>query len=81
MNYLVIFHTFSGVMALERVMKKRHIENETMPAPRALSTDCGVALKFSIDNLDEFLKTISTENIHRIYKVSKSTHEMVFEND
>jgi len=80
MNYLVIFHTFSGVMALERYMKKNKIECETMPAPRALSVDCGVALRFQSENLMKIISEVSTENIHRRYEVN-DTYHLVFEND
>ena len=79
MKYLVIFHTFSGVLYLEKYMKKHGLQYETMPAPRELSIDCGVSLIFTHDNFEEFIESINTENIHRIY-IEESKH-LVFENN
>lgn len=80
MSYLVIFHTFSGVMALERYMKKNNIVCETMPAPRELSVDCGVALRFESEKYENIIEEVSTENIHRIYDIN-DTYHLIFEND
>jgi|GEM_PF-877655 len=79
--YLVIFHTFSGVMQLEKVLKSKSIAFETLPAPRKLSTDCGVAIRFHVDDLEDFLGGIKTTNIHRIYQVDDTSEDLVFEND
>lgn len=78
MRYLVIFHTFSGVMYLEKEIKKRKWPYETMPAPRKLSTDCGVAIVFETEGIDEFISSINTENIQRIYLYESDT--LIFEN-
>lgn len=77
MKYRVIFHTFSGVLALEKFMKKHDISYETMPAPRALSVDCGVALVFDYD-YNFVIEHASTNNIHRIYDMDD---HMVYENE
>lgn len=80
MKHLVIFHTFSGVMALEKILKKRKMSYETMPAPRHLSTDCGVAILVELKDLNCFLETINLDNIHRIYTMDHGQHDLVFEN-
>jgi len=79
MKYLVIFHTFSGVLYLEKYMKKKGIEYETMPAPRELSIDCGVALTFMSHDLQMVIEDVNVENIHRIYEVD--TNKLVYENN
>ncbi|MCH4889939.1 DUF3343 domain-containing protein [Acidaminobacter sp. JC074] len=79
MKYLVIFHTFSGVLYLEKYMKKQGIEYETMPAPRELSVDCGVALTFVHDDFNKVIGEIHVENIHRIYEVDANI--LVYENN
>ena len=80
MTYLVIFHTFSGVMSLEKELKKRGIHHESMPAPRQLSTDCGVAIKFSTDNINTFLSSVAKDNIHRVFLIKGKEYELVYEN-
>lgn len=78
MKYIVIFHTFSGVMSLEKFLKKKGIEYMTMPAPRELSVDCGVAVTFKGD-YQLVLKEGPVHNIHRIYTANDK--KMIFEND
>lgn len=80
MKYLVIFYTFSGVMQLERLLKKKTMFYETMPAPRKLSTDCGVAIVFDCDNIQAFLEEVNTTNIHRVYHMNENEYELVYEN-
>lgn len=81
MKYLVIFHTFSGVMQLERVLKKFKMDYETMPAPRKMSVDCGVSIVFDSEDIRQFIKTISTDNIHRIFEQKNETYLLIFENN
>lgn len=80
MKYLVIFHTFSGLMHLEKIIKKRGMNYETMPAPRELSTDCGVSIVFESDDITDFIETIDTHNIHRIYHKAQG-YTLIYEND
>lgn len=81
MKYIVIFHTFSGVMAFERILKKRKMAFESMPAPRHLSTDCGVSTCFETEDIEGFIASVSTENIHRVYLVEGENYVKVFENE
>lgn len=81
MSYLVIFHTFSGVMQLERTLKKEKMMYETMPAPRKMSVDCGVAIVFESDDVETFIASISIDNIHRIFEKKEDSYQMIFEND
>ncbi|MBN2796332.1 MAG: DUF3343 domain-containing protein [Clostridia bacterium] len=79
-SYLVIFHTFSGVMQLERSLKSLKMPYETMPAPRKLSVDCGVSIVFECDDFDGFIKEINTNNIHRIYEIWEENYILKFDN-
>lgn len=81
MSYLVIFHTFSGVMQLERVLKKNTMTYETMPAPRKMSVDCGVAIEFESDDVQTFIESIKKDNIHRIFEKKDDQYQIIYEND
>lgn len=81
MRYLVIFHTFSGVMQLERTLKHKQMIYETMPAPRKISVDCGVAIEFESDDVQKFIEDIKKENIHRIFERKGDDHKIIYEND
>jgi hypothetical protein len=67
-------------MQLERVLKKEKMTYETMPAPRKLSTDCGVSIVFESDDVKTFIEKIDKKNIHRIYHMYDEIYEMVYEN-
>ena len=82
MDYLVIFHTFSGVIKLEKELKKMNIAFNSMPAPRHLSVDCGVAIKFNTEeSIEETIKSISTQNIYKIFKITTTDYEVVYINE
>ena len=40
---VLTFHTTAEAMATERTCREQNIEGRLMPAPRALSADCGIA--------------------------------------
>lgn len=40
---IVTFHTTAEAMATERLCRKRGLAGKLIPAPRALTADCGIA--------------------------------------
>ena len=44
---VVLFHSTSGALMAERLLKKEEIAYKIIPVPRHLSSDCGVCIKFS----------------------------------
>lgn len=78
MEYIAIFFTHSGAIKYHRYLKSVGIENEMMPVPRRLSSNCGIGVKFfksnSIDN-------IITEDIEKIYKVEDKQYILIYNCD
>lgn len=60
---LAVFNSAHRVMQAENVLKKQGIAILLIPAPRALSTDCGLAIRFSNDQLDRVLQALTNENL------------------
>ncbi len=82
MDYLVVFHTYSAVLKLERELKHIDIAFESMPAPRHLSIACGISIAFSTTmHIDDIIKSISTNSIHKIFNVIDDEYKAVFIND
>ncbi len=82
MDFLVVFHTYSGVLKLEKDLKKLQIEFESMPAPRFLSIDCGVSIKFYSDiSINSIIDEINTTNIYKIFNIINDDYNQVFIND
>ncbi len=48
MNYgVVLFHTTTSALRSEKILKGTGLEVKLIPTPRELSSDCGIALRFS----------------------------------
>ena len=60
---LAVFDSAHRVMKAESVLKGSGITLLLIPAPRALSTDCGLAILYSNENYETVLQTLAAENI------------------
>jgi hypothetical protein len=60
---LAVFNSAHRVMKAENVLKKSGHAILLIPAPRALSTDCGLAIRYSSDLYDSVLQTLTSEKI------------------
>jgi len=49
-DYVSIFNSVHKVMKAEKLLKKEHIPMLLIPAPRALSSDCGLAIRYAKEN-------------------------------
>jgi hypothetical protein len=43
---VVLFHSTSGALRAEKLLKKEGIAFKIIPVPRHLSSDCGVCIRF-----------------------------------
>ena len=44
---VVLFHSTSGALRAEKLLKKEGIAYKLIPVPRHLSSDCGVCVRFA----------------------------------
>lgn len=80
---LAVFNSAHRVMKAEYILKRCELEILLIPAPRALSTDCGLAIRYSSDLNEIVLQALSSENLlpDRIYrKESDSIYEPIWSN-
>lgn len=68
---VVLFYTSSSAIKAEKVLKHQRLSVKLIPTPRELSSDCGVSLRFEInetDNVKVLLNESKTEydSIHII---------------
>lgn len=73
MNYLATFFTHSGAIKFKRYLTKNNIENEALPVPRKLSSNCGIGVKFLYENN---IEKIYDEDIEKIFKVKEKGYEL-----
>lgn len=76
MDYIAVFFTHSGAIKYHRHLKSIGIENETLPIPRKLSSNCGIGVKFyTTSNIDKMI----TKDIEKIYEIKNDSYNMVYE--
>lgn len=49
-DYVAIFNSVHKVMKAEKLLKKESIPMLLIPAPRSLSSDCGLAIRYGSAN-------------------------------
>ncbi|WP_040329986.1 DUF3343 domain-containing protein [Clostridium ihumii] len=73
MNYLATFFTHSGAIKFKRNLIKKNIENEALPVPRQLSSNCGIGVKFLIN---ENIEEVYNDDIEKIFKIEKEGYKL-----
>jgi hypothetical protein len=73
---LAVFNSSHRVMKAENILKRYGLAIILIPAPRALSTDCGLAIKYNSDLYENVLKTLSSEKLlpEFIYRKDSNSH-------
>lgn len=62
-DFVAIFHSIHRVLKAEKVLKQAQITFLLIPVPRQLTSDCGLALRFSPDVKDRLLATLADEGL------------------
>lgn len=60
-HLLAVFNSAHRVMKAEDILKKLGLPVLLIPAPRALSTDCGLALRFTDVDYDGIMAVLASE--------------------
>lgn len=73
---LAVFNSAHRVMKAENVLKKCGLSILLIPAPRALSTDCGLAIRYNSDLNDSVLLSLTAEKLlpETIYRKESNSH-------
>jgi hypothetical protein len=54
-DYVAIFHSIHRVLKAEKILKQEGVSFLLIPVPRQLTSDCGLALRFSPEAKDVLL--------------------------
>lgn len=49
---VLIFHSIHKIMKAEKILKKASLDIKLMPVPRQLSSDCGLAITFHLEECE-----------------------------
>jgi len=66
---VVLFHTTTAALRAEKVARKAGLKVKLIPTPRQLSSDCGIALRFELDDcetINQLLEDAGVEGDIRI---------------
>ena len=56
---VVLFHSTSGALRAEKLLKKEGVAIKIIPVPRHLSSDCGVCIRFLSQDESLVRKTLA----------------------
>lgn len=60
---VVLFYTTSAVMRAEKLLVKEGCSVKLVPTPRQFSSDCGIALRFDWNSLEQVKNILDKANI------------------
>jgi len=60
---VALFHNSSSAIRAEALLKRAGMQPRLIPTPRELSSDCGVALRFARENVEEVASIFSEAKI------------------
>ena len=62
---IAIFHSIHRVMKAEKVLKGLHLDVLLIPAPRQLSADCGMAIRYPYELHSEVLSALAGLTLYK----------------
>jgi hypothetical protein len=62
-DYVAIFQSIHRVMKAEKHLKRAKVEILLIPAPRQLTSDCGLAIRYSESVRSEVLDILDVEDL------------------
>jgi len=65
---VVLFHSISGALRAEKLLKAESISIKLIPVPRHLSSDCGICVRFARED-EAKVKEILTQNNLQIQNI------------
>jgi len=78
----LIFHSIHNVMLAEELLLQANIAIEMVPVPREISSDCGMSLTCSVDNLESIKTSLREANFTTpakvVYKSKKEGKNQYF---
>jgi hypothetical protein len=58
---VILFKTVSAAMKAEKMLLSAGVPHKLIPVPKSISSDCGICLRYDINNEAEILKSINEE--------------------
>lgn len=62
-DYIAIFHSIHRILKAEKILKREGVNFLLIPVPRQLTSDCGLALRFSPETRDNLLGVLAAAEL------------------
>lgn len=62
-QYLAVFNSTHRVLKAEALLKEKGLPIMLIPAPRAVQTDCGLAIRFDDEQSQQVLQLLQTQQL------------------
>lgn len=62
-DYVAIFHSIHKVLKAEKLLKQAKVPFLLIPVPRQLTSDCGLALRFTPETSEKLLSHLQEANL------------------
>ncbi len=62
-DYVAIFHSIHKVMKAEKILKHEGAKILLIPVPRELTSDCGLAIRFSPEDWGQILRILAEADL------------------
>ena len=62
-DYVAIFHSIHRVLKAEKILKQAEVDFLLIPVPRQLTSDCGLALRFSPEAKENLLGVLASAEL------------------
>ena len=71
-DYVAIFHSIHRVLKAEKILKQAEIVFLLIPVPRQLTSDCGLALRFSPETKETLLGVLADADLPPVEMYQRS---------
>ncbi len=62
-DFVAIFHSIHRVLKAEKILKQAEVDFLLIPVPRQLTSDCGLALRFSPETKENLLRILASADL------------------
>lgn len=74
---ILVFQTTHRTLQAENIFKKEKIKIKIVLKPRSITTDCGLAIRFSAEDKDTIFKIIKDNNLSLTGVYSRSGEKWI----
>lgn len=62
-DFIAVFHSIHRVMKAEKILKGAGVQILLIPAPRQISSDCGLALRYTPEDAEEVKDLLASQGL------------------